>query len=57
MPPAVRLVKPRDHPQNGGFSASRRPEQREELACVDAQVHAFDDGYVIFENAPDAVEA
>ena len=40
--PGGRLLEPGDEPQCRGLAASRRPEQREELARADRQVDAVD---------------
>ena len=40
--PGVGLLEARDHPQCRGLPASRRPEQREELALSDLEVEAVD---------------
>ena len=38
------VLQPRDHPQQGGFSAARRADQHDELAVTDGDIHAVDDG-------------
>src|SRR3569833_2007015 len=37
--PAVRLLQPRNNPQQRRFSRTRRPQQREQLASLHPQTH------------------
>ena len=46
------LVEPRNHPQDGGLTASRRPKEREELSGLDVDVYIVD-GAEISEVAHD----
>jgi hypothetical protein len=40
----IRRLESRDHPQRGRLAAARRPQHREELATLDAQIQARDGG-------------
>ena len=40
--PARDILKPADHPQQGGFATARRAHEDDKLAFFDLQVDAFD---------------
>ena len=42
MVPQVGVLQAGDHPQGGGFSAARRPDQHQELPVADVEVHRGD---------------
>ncbi len=41
--PAVRVAESRHHAQNGGLTATRRPEQEKEFPVFNGQIHSLDD--------------
>ncbi|MNL59543.1 hypothetical protein D3C87_1832800 [compost metagenome] len=49
------LIEPREHAQRGGLATAAGPHDRDELALVDFQVHAFD-GHIAAEMLDHVIE-